>query len=62
MSNGRANQTSNHELVPMNGPPVQRFPPWRVCTECTTVLSIYNATAFCALHARPGSWLINLVV
>jgi hypothetical protein len=54
MSNGRAGRTSNHELVPMNGPRVPRFPPWRVCVGCATVLSIYNATSFCSVHEPPG--------
>lgn len=62
MSNGRAARTSHRQVVPMSGPRVQSFPQNRVCAECATVLSIYNATAFCSLHARPGQWLVNRVL
>lgn len=61
MSNGVAGRASDHRIVSMSGPPVQTFPSKRVCAEeqCVTLLSIYNATEFCSLHARPGKWVVK---
>jgi hypothetical protein len=60
MSNGRG-RTRDHQLVPMVGPPVHRFPQKRVCEEhaCATVLSIYNANPVCSVHERPGRWFVR---
>jgi hypothetical protein len=62
MSNGRAGRTSNQLMVPLSGPPLQKSPPNRVCLECTTVLSIYNHTEACSLHAQPRKSKVNRVV
>ena len=62
MTNGRSARRNDHRLVPMIGSEVQRYSPERICADCDTVLSIYNATAFCSLHTRPGRWLVNRVV
>jgi hypothetical protein len=53
VSHGRGGRT-DHQLVPLRGPPLRSFPPRRVCGVCATVLSIYNGTAFYSLHEGPG--------
>ena len=57
MTKGRSGRGSYNRLVPMNGPRLRRSSLKRICSECATVLSIYNSTAFCSLHEprRPPS-------
>jgi hypothetical protein len=62
VSKGRAGRMSDHVMVPLNGPPLHRFPAHRVCAECATVLSIYNDTEFCSLHERSRKLPVNRVV
>jgi hypothetical protein len=61
MSKWRAGRTSDRQPAPTKAHRVQRFPPKRLCAAegCATVLSIYNATLFCSLHARPATWVVN---
>jgi hypothetical protein len=63
MSNGRR-RSHDHQLVPMSGDPIPSSGAGRVCDQegCATVLSIYNRTEFCSLHARPGIWRVNHVL
>jgi hypothetical protein len=64
MSNGSAKRSSDHRIVPMKRSIVESFPAGRVCAheECVTLLSIYNATDFCSLHAPPGKWVVKHVL
>jgi hypothetical protein len=62
MSNGRAGRTTDHLIMPLSGPRLQRFPADRVCADCLTVLSIYNETEFCSLHGRPRKLSVNRIL
>ena len=62
MTNGRAGRTSDRPMMPLSGHALQRFPANRVCIDCATVLSIYNDSDFCSVHARPRKLSVNRIL
>jgi hypothetical protein len=55
MTRGAARRATDHTIVSGKGSIAETFPRGRVCSyeRCETLLSIYNSTDFCSVHAQP---------